>query len=67
VRIFFEQGEVAAQGLGEVFADDKWILPAPLGVEMGVADDVERGLFGEVASAVAAIVSSRITSFSIRI
>jgi len=48
MRVFFKKGEIIVQGAAEEFVDDLGVLPAPLGIQVGVAHDVERGLFGQV-------------------
>ena len=46
--ILLEQLEVLLHRLADVFVDDLGVFPSPLGVQMGIADDVESWLLGEV-------------------
>ena len=44
VRVLLEQHEVVADGLRQVLADRRRVVPAPLGVEVRVGDDEQRRL-----------------------
>ena len=48
VRILFEQLEIILHSLADVFVDNLGIFPSPFRVQVGVPDDVQRRLLGEV-------------------
>ena len=48
VRVLLDQREVLAHRLREVLPDRRRVVPAPLGVEVRVADDVQRRVLREV-------------------
>ena len=48
MRVLFKKGEIVVHGLGKEFADDLGVFPAPLGIQVGIADDVQRRLIGQV-------------------
>ena len=48
MRVLFKQGEIIVKSVAEEFVDDLGVFPAPLGIEVGVADDVQSRLRGQV-------------------
>ena len=48
VRILFKQREVVVHGLGQIFAYDLRILPAPLRVQVRIANDVKGWLLRQI-------------------
>src|SRR5262249_21647749 len=50
VWVLFEQGEVVTHGFGKVLANYLRIFPTPLGIQMGVADNIERRLSAQIRS-----------------
>src|ERR1019366_7910036 len=48
VRVLFEQVEIKQHRVLDVLADGGGVLPAPLGIEVSVADDIQGRLLGEI-------------------
>ena len=48
MRVLFKQGEIIVKSVAKVFVDDLGVFPAPLRIQVSVADDVQSRLRGQV-------------------